>query len=53
MRFTNKDIEHGMERLGLGGADGEKQLAEILAAFDRGHGDIDDVIDEYEDAESY
>ena len=33
--------------------EGRKELIAILNRFDRGHGDVDDVIDAYEDDTGY
>lgn len=50
LRFSDADIDHAMKRLHLTGETGRAEAAEILTLWDRGHGDVDDVIDEYEDA---
>lgn len=45
VRFTGADIDHAMERLNLSGNAGRMRAIEIILNFDRGSGDIDDVID--------
>ena len=53
LRFSEKDIHHAMLRLGLSGPEGRERAIQILREWDRGIGDVDDVIDEYEDAPAY
>lgn len=53
VRFSEEDIDRAMERLFLSGADGRRKAARILREWDDGHGDVDDVIDRYEDEEGY
>lgn len=53
LRFSDDDIEHAMLRLNLFGKEGRGRVIHILRNWDRGHGDIDDIIDEFEDAPAY
>lgn len=53
LRFSEKDIYHAMLRLGLTGMEGREKAVRILREWDRGCGDVDDVIDLYEDAPAY
>ena len=53
LRFSEKDIHHAMLRLSLSGLVGRREVIQILREWDRGSGDVDDVIDEYEDTPVY
>lgn len=54
MRFTPSEVNRAMQRLHLqDAADGRDQAVAILQAWDRGIGDVDDVIDAYEAAQTY
>lgn len=54
MRFTPSEINRAMQRLHLRDtADCRAQAVAILQAWDRGIGDVDDVIDAYEAAQAY
>ena len=49
MRFTPSEVNRAMRRLHLQDtADSRSQAMAILQAWDRGIGDVDDVIDAYE-----
>lgn len=53
MRFTPSEVNRAMRRLHLQDtADSRSQAMAILQAWDRGIGDVDDVIDAYEAAAS-
>ncbi len=47
--FTKEDIDYAAKRLGVS----HEEAVRILNEWDRGSGDVDDVIDEYEDAPNY
>ena len=54
MRFTPSEVNRAMRRLYLQDtADSQSQAMAILQAWDRGIGDVDDVIDAYEAAQAY
>lgn len=54
MRFTPSEVNRAMRRLHLQDtADSRDQAMAILQAWDRGIGDVDDVIDAYEVAQAY
>lgn len=54
MRFTPPEVNQAMQRLHLqDSADGRDQAVAILQTWDRGIGDVDDVIDAYEAAKAY
>ena len=54
MRFTPSEVNRAMRRLHLQDtADSRAQAKAILQAWDRGNGDVDDVIDAYEAAQAY
>lgn len=53
LRFSEKDIHHAMIRLSLTGTDGKEEARRILTEWDRGRGDVDDIIDEWENAPAY
>ena len=54
MRFTPSEVNRAMRRLHLQDtADSRSQALAILQAWDRGIGDVDDVIDAYEAAQAY
>ncbi len=54
MRFTPSEINRAMRRLHLQDTvDCQDRVVAILQAWDRGIGDVDDVIDAYESAETY
>ena len=53
LRFSEKEIHHAMLRLGLSGLEGREEVVQILGGWGRGIGDVDDVIDEYEDTPAY
>lgn len=54
MRFTPSEVNRAMQRLHLQGtSDCRNQAMAVLQAWDRGVGDVDDVIDAYESAEAY
>lgn len=54
MRFTPSEVNRAIQRLHLQNtADGWNQTMAILKAWDRGVGDVDDVIDAYEVAQAY
>lgn len=54
MRFTPSEVNRAMQRLHLQDtADCRDQTMAILKAWDRGIGDVDDVIDAYEAAKAY
>ena len=48
-RFTEKDINRAIKRLGVS----REEAVRILDEWDRGIGDVDDVIDWYEDGPEY
>lgn len=48
-QFTEEEIARAMIRTGLDKA----ETIRILQEYDRGHGDVDDIIDWYEDAPEY
>ncbi len=54
MRFTPSEVNRAMHRLHLRDtADCRAKAVAILQAWDRGIGDVDDVIDAYEAAQAY
>ena len=54
MRFTPSEVNRAMRRLHLQDtADSRSHAMAILQAWDRGIGDVDDVIDAYEAAQAY
>ena len=48
-QFTAEQVEHIMERTGLS----REECDRILREWDRGQADVDDIIDEWEDAPGY
>lgn len=49
-RFSDEDVVRAERRMRTPSTlEGRRSLIEILNTFDRGHGDVDDVIDEWED----
>lgn len=54
MRFTMPEVSRAIQRLHLQDtAECRAQAVSILQAWDRGIGDVDDVIDAYEAAQAY
>ena len=49
MRFSDEDMNRAMERTRLPLV----AVAEIITSFDRGFGDIDDIIDEWENDKGF
>ncbi len=53
LRFTEEEVDYAMSRLeDIGGID-KQEVLRILREWDRGVGDIDDVIDEWENSLPY
>lgn len=53
-RFSDEDVIRAERRMRTPPTlEGRRSLIEILNTFDRGHGDVDDVIDEWEDDRRY
>lgn len=53
-RFSDEEVIRAERRLRTAPTlDGRKELIQLLNEWDRGHGDVDDVIDEFEDSEVY
>ncbi len=53
-RFSDEDVIRAERRMHTAlTLEGRKELIAILNRFDRGHGDVDDVIDAYEDTPGY
>lgn len=48
IRFSEIEIERGANRIKCECANADKDIYEIIRAYDNGHGDIDDVIDAWE-----
>lgn len=51
--FTKETIEKVMNRLGLTGEKGEAEATRILWEWGYTGGDVDDLLDRYEDEEVY
>jgi len=49
-RFTEQDITHAMERMGISDVSGRAEALRVIREYDRGVGDIDDLLDEWENA---
>lgn len=53
-RFSDEDILRAERRLRTRPTlDGRKSVMDLLNRFDQGHGDVDDIIDDYEDEEEW
>lgn len=51
--FSKEIIDRVMSRLDLTGPEGEEEAARILREWDYSGGDVDDLLDRYEDEEAY
>lgn len=51
--ISQEIIDRVMRRLDLAGPEGEEEAARILREWDYNGGDVDDLLDRYEDEEAY